>query len=175
MFCRNCGSTILENSVVCLNCGVKAGTGNRFCPQCGAQPDPQAVICVKCGGMLRKHYQGGSGIIQQDGVVSDFGGAIKVCFNKYVTFSGRANKCEYWYWYLFNIILMCVPLINIVAMIGLMLPSIAVMVRRLHDTGKSGLWALINLIPLVGQIWLIVLLCQDSVEGENEYGVNPNY
>ena len=174
MYCSNCGSTILENSVVCLNCGVKAGTGNKFCPQCGAQPDPQAIICIKCGAMLKKHAQGGNSN-QQNEVVNDFGVAIKVCFNKYAVFSGRANKSEYWFWYLFNLILCFIPGVNLVAMIGLLIPNIAVAVRRLHDIGKSGVWVLISLIPLAGAVWLIVLLCQDSVEGENEYGPNPNY
>ena len=53
------------------------------------------------------------------------------------------------------------------------MPSIAVMVRRLHDIGKSGWWYFIALIPLAGPIWLIVLLATDSQEGTNEYGVNP--
>ena len=55
----------------------------------------------------------------------------------------------------------------------IILPSLAVGVRRLHDTGKSGWWLLISLIPLLGGIWLLVLLVSDSQGDQNEYGPNP--
>lgn len=57
--------------------------------------------------------------------------------------------------------------------LGLFIPAIAVMVRRLHDVGKSGWWWLINLIPLVGAIWFLVLMCTDSNSGDNKYGPSP--
>ena len=177
MYCRNCGSTISEDAAVCLNCGVKAGTGNKFCFNCGAQPDPQAVMCVKCGVMLNAKpakSPSAGGTVQSNEGVSDFGGAIKTCFNKYATFSGRANLCEYWYFTLFQIILGFIPIVNIISALALLVPSLAVGVRRLHDVGKSGWWMLIGLVPLVGSILLIVWMCQKSVDGDNEYGANPN-
>lgn len=56
-YCRNCQSQINENAEVCLNCGVKSGTGNRYCPNCGAQTNPEQVICVKCGVSLKNDEQ----------------------------------------------------------------------------------------------------------------------
>ncbi|MFN3568205.1 MAG: DUF805 domain-containing protein [Caldimicrobium sp.] len=58
-------------------------------------------------------------------------------------------------------------------MFATLLPYLAVTVRRLHDVGKSGWWILISLVPFIGLIWLLVLLCTDSQPGENKYGPNP--
>jgi len=100
----------------------------------------------------------------------------------YATFSGRARRKEYWMFILFNIIVSIV--INVVGavigfeMLGLIyslaviVPSLAVGARRLHDTGRSGWWLLIGLIPLIGAIVLIIFFVQDSHE-ENNYGENP--
>lgn len=104
---------------------------------------------------------------------------------KYAVFSGRARRAEYWYFFLFNIII-SVALIIITAVIGdvfsilgllyslaLLIPGLAVSVRRLHDVGKSGWMVLIGLIPLIGAIWLLVLMATDSNPGVNKYGPNP--
>ena len=109
---------------------------------------------------------------------------------KYAVFNGRARRKEYWYFLLFNIIISIV-LAVIDAVIGtfstevgigllggifglaLLIPSIAVGVRRLHDTDRSGWWWLLYLIPLIGGIVLLVFLVQDSTPGENRYGSNP--
>lgn len=66
-----------------------------------------------------------------------------------------------------------VYLLFLVALLGLMLPSLAVSVRRLHDVGKSGAFYLLNFIPLIGQIWFLVLMCTDGQPGFNQYGPNP--
>jgi uncharacterized membrane protein YhaH (DUF805 family) len=58
-------------------------------------------------------------------------------------------------------------------LLALLIPAIAVGVRRLHDTGRSGLWLLIVFVPLIGAIVLIVFLVQDGAPGENQYGKNP--
>jgi uncharacterized membrane protein YhaH (DUF805 family) len=109
---------------------------------------------------------------------------------KYADFSGRAQRAEYWYFVLFYFIFFillaiidqAVGLFNYEITMGLLsglfglamfLPSIAVAVRRLHDTGRSGWWLLISLIPLVGGIVLIVFCCLDSAPGTNAYGPNP--
>jgi uncharacterized membrane protein YhaH (DUF805 family) len=67
------------------------------------------------------------------------------------------------------------PLSIIVALYGLavLLPGISVGVRRLHDTNHSGWWYFIQLIPLIGSIWILVLLCKDSTPGDNRFGPNP--
>ena len=108
----------------------------------------------------------------------------------YAGFSGRARRTEYWMFVLFNIIFAIVAgiLDNILGIavpgvgygplyglyvLAMLIPGLAVAVRRLHDTGKSGWMILIALIPLVGGIWLLVLLATDSSSEENEYGPNP--
>ena len=108
-------------------------------------------------------------------------------FKKYADFSGRARRKEYWYFYLFNTIASLVlALIDMmlfdaegVGLLGglyslaVIIPGIAVTVRRLHDIGRSGWWLFIGLIPFVGAIALLVFLATDSVAGSNEYGPNP--
>jgi len=109
---------------------------------------------------------------------------------QYADFSGRARRKEYWMFVLFNMIFAIVaaildnvlgiamegtgygPLYGIYAL-AVLIPGLAVAVRRLHDVGKSGWMILIALIPLVGAIWLLVLLVTDSNPGENQYGQNP--
>ena len=106
------------------------------------------------------------------------------CLKNYAKFDGRARRKEYWMFVLGNFIIGFVlgfilgiigapTYIGYIYSLAVLVPSIAVTVRRLHDIGKSGVWYFINFIPCIGSIWLIVLLCQDSMPGENEYGVNP--
>lgn len=106
------------------------------------------------------------------------------CLKNYAKFDGRARRKEYWMFVLGNFIIGFVlgfilgiigapTYIGYIYRLAVLVPSIAVAVRRLHDIGKSGVWYFINFIPCIGSIWLIVLLCQDSMPGENEYGVNP--
>lgn len=102
---------------------------------------------------------------------------------KYAVFSGRARRSEYWYFVLFYIILYAVflgvgiaikaPAIVAIVALGLLLPAWGVTVRRLHDTGRSGWWILIGIVPLVGGIVLLVFQVMDSQPGANEYGPNP--
>ena len=179
MYCKNCGNEIPhENAAVCLKCGVEVGVGNKFCSNCGAQPDPLAVVCVSCGQSLKSGIKAKSvntHYAENQDVVDSFGGAIRACFNKYATFSGRANRSEYWYFYLFTFLLCIIPFVGYIAALATFIPSLAASVRRLHDIGKSGWNLLFGLIPFVGAILLIVWHCQPSQEGENEYGPNPNY
>ena len=101
----------------------------------------------------------------------DFGEAIKVCFNKFANFEGRARRSEYWWFILF------VNLVSMVtcgiASIVFLVPVIAVTARRLHDIGRSGWWQLISFVPLAGAILLLIWTVQDSDPGTNEYGPNP--
>jgi uncharacterized membrane protein YhaH (DUF805 family) len=109
---------------------------------------------------------------------------------KYAQFSGRSRRKEYWMFTLFHCliaILLCVlslllrdsglsPVVSIVFglyLLAVLVPSLAVSVRRLHDTGKSGWWILIGLVPAVGGLILLIFVCLDSVPGPNEYGPNP--
>ena len=113
-----------------------------------------------------------------------------VVLKKYATFSGRAQRAEYWWFYLISTLIIIglslidqatgtldeetgVGLLNSLYSLAILIPSIAVGVRRLHDTGRSGWWLLIGLIPVIGSIVLIVFFVLDSEPGENAYGANP--
>ena len=115
---------------------------------------------------------------------------IKV-LNQYADFSGRARREEYWMYTLFNVLaiigiaflsgmignatdsedLMVIPIALYV--LGVFIPSLAVVVRRLHDQNKSGWYIMVRFIPFVGGIWLIVLLCTEGDSGPNQYGADP--
>ncbi|MDQ1047649.1 DUF805 domain-containing protein [Streptomyces sp. V4I2] len=102
---------------------------------------------------------------------------------KYAVFNGRARRKEYWMYTLFVTIFYIVfaiiaavtkqPLIAVVFYLAILLPSLAVTVRRLHDTGRSGAWIFIGLVPLVGAIVMLVFLCGDGESGANKFGANP--
>ncbi len=104
---------------------------------------------------------------------------------KYAVFDGRARRTEYWMFTLFNVIIAVVlSLIDRVLFgsghhflyglygLAVLVPSIAVSIRRLHDTGRSGWWLLLAFVPIAG-IVLLVFMCMDSQPGGNEYGANP--
>ncbi len=103
---------------------------------------------------------------------------------QYADFEGRARRKEFWMFALFNIIFRILALVLdgllgtgaifiLVYVVAMIIPGLAVAVRRLHDVGKSGWMYLIALIPLVGAIWLLVLFVTDSEPGANQYGPNP--
>jgi len=109
---------------------------------------------------------------------------------QYADFNGRARRKEYWMFVLFNMIFAIAAAIldNVLGTaspelgygiiygiysLAVLIPGIAVGVRRLHDIGKSGWMMFVALIPLVGFIWLIVLMATDSNPGDNQYGPNP--
>ncbi|KUJ82796.1 DUF805 domain-containing protein [Microbulbifer flavimaris] len=114
---------------------------------------------------------------------------LKVLKN-YVNFHGRAQRREYWYFVLFNLLIALV-LSTIDSMTGwyseeyglgflsgayalfVLLPSLAVTVRRLHDTGRTGWWILVSLIPVVGYLVLLAFMVFDSEPGTNRFGPNP--
>ncbi|ADZ84646.1 DUF805 domain-containing protein [Cellulosilyticum lentocellum] len=102
---------------------------------------------------------------------------------KYADFSGRARRKEYWMFFLINIIIGIVlgflatilktSILSTIYSLAVLIPGIAVCIRRLHDIGKSGWWWFIALIPLVGPIWLLVLVCTEGDSSNNQYGSNP--
>ena len=109
---------------------------------------------------------------------------------KYAVFDGRANLKEYWFFVLFNVIITIVlgiidrvigtfsaeaqvGLFGTVYGLAIMLPSVAVGVRRLHDTDRSGWWLLLVFIPCIGVVVLILFLAQEGTSGQNRYGARP--
>jgi uncharacterized membrane protein YhaH (DUF805 family) len=109
---------------------------------------------------------------------------------KYAVFSGRSRRKEYWYYVLFVAIISIVlnmidgllgtyngstgaGLLSTIFSLAVLIPSIAVSVRRLHDIDRTGWWVLIGLVPLIGWIVLLIFHVQDSTPGTNRYGPNP--
>ncbi len=90
--------------------------------------------------------------------------SIKTCFSKYATFSGRATRSEFWWFWVFTLIASFIPLLNLAVII----PAIAVGVRRLHDIGKSGWYMLLALIPVVDLVLLYFFAIEG--QGDNQYG-----
>jgi len=121
--------------------------------------------------------------------------AVTSFWSHYATFKGRSRRSEYWFVQLFLVITnVAVGVIDLILMggdvdrfianggggiVGLvwilvtLLPALAVLVRRLHDIGRSGWWALIGFVPIVGAIVLLVFTVSDSTPGENAYGPSP--
>ena len=119
------------------------------------------------------------------------------CLKKYTNFTGRARRSEFWFFILFHFIFMITILFlsnffdnfsvvddsNALASLPMILyfiyfaatfiPTLAVTARRLHDMGKSGTWFFIYFVPLIGGIWLLILLFSDSQPGMNKWGYNP--
>lgn len=113
--------------------------------------------------------------------------AVTTVLRKYVEFGGRARRAEYWYWTLFVMIVsICASILDVVIFpmnewgplntvfsIATLLPAIAVGVRRLHDTNRSGWWLLLALVPLVGWIVLLIWTISRGTTGDNRFGADP--
>jgi uncharacterized membrane protein YhaH (DUF805 family) len=104
--------------------------------------------------------------------------AIKVCFQKYAEFSGRAKRPEFWWFVLFTflaslILGMVSNVLSGLFSLATIIPSIAVGARRLHDIGRSGWWQLLGLIPVIGWIILIYCCAQEGNASANEFGEVP--
>ena len=154
-------------------------------PFAGAAPSPRAgAIAGAYPSPGAQAHAGPYGSGERMG----FGGAIATCFRKYVDFSGRARRPEFWFFFLFYM-LVIVGLIIIdmvlfgpengilpftwLAALAMFLPILAVAVRRLHDQDHSGWMVLIYLIPLIGPIIVLVLMCLQGTPGPNRFGPEP--
>jgi uncharacterized membrane protein YhaH (DUF805 family) len=111
-----------------------------------------------------------------------FSEAVRDGFAQYATFIGRSSRSAYWWWWLFSLIVVVATVLVDLALgtriisglvsLALLLPDLSVLVRRLHDTGHSGWWILISLVPLIGAIVLLVFTLQAS-EPPNRWGHGP--
>lgn len=166
----------------CSNCGTDVGQAS-FCPNCGT-----SLFGVKPNGN-----------VENFNLIT----AYKSMFKKYAQFNGRSRRSEYWLASVMNMIIvmafyfiMFIPMMiditnngepsgltaGIMGIFGLLIfayamailvPSLAMSVRRLHDTGRSGWFLLLNLIPYIGGIIIFVFSVLDSQPGANQYGPNP--
>lgn len=109
----------------------------------------------------------------------DFQTSIRTCFQKYADFTGRARRSELWWFVLFTVAVNFVlQLVGLEALAGLfalavLIPSIAVGVRRLHDIDRTGWWYLLALVPVIGWLVLIFFYIQPGTPGENRFGPDP--
>jgi len=152
------------------------------CPRCNLYHPDSALRC-ECG------YDFETGIEHQalsgGGAISWYLAALK----KYAVFSGRAQRKEYWFFVLFNVLIVLAlgfvegalgiapesdaSVLGMLYILAVLLPIYAVSVRRLHDTGRSGWWILIGFIPLLGGIIFLIFMIQEGDVGQNAYGSNP--
>lgn len=112
------------------------------------------------------------------------------CIRNYANFKGRARRKEYWMFLLFNILFVFLlsaisgvlteffeveffPIIILIYFLFTIVPHFAVVVRRLHDTGRSGFYWFVRFIPIIGVFWLLIILIEDSKYGPNKWGSNP--
>jgi uncharacterized membrane protein YhaH (DUF805 family) len=109
------------------------------------------------------------------------------CWQNFANFSGRARRKEFWMFTLFNILISIAigvvesalgvtsgyGLVSGLYALAVFIPSLAVLVRRLHDTDRSGWWALLLLIPLIGSLVLLVFACIEGTRGDNRFGADP--
>jgi len=163
----------------CSNCGAELRVGSVFCSSCGANVEQPVYTKNRSPKGIFDYY--------------------KDALSKYAVFSGRASLYEYWYFVLANLIISFVGVITLVVVILILniftnnpiasailymfivgayglyiiIPSVAITVRRLHDQNKSGAWYFIVLIPYIGAIVLFIFTCLRGTQGYNQYG-NPS-
>lgn len=111
--------------------------------------------------------------------------SVRTSLDKFADFSGRASRPEYWYFMipvfiilfvtnLVDALLLGMPVLSLLATLAILVPTLSVGARRLHDTNRSGWWLLVGLIPVVGAIALIYFLCQPGTAGQNQFGSEPS-
>lgn len=220
--CPHCGAPV-EKHCKCMECGHIVSQNAIMCPQCGAplksewaqnrqykNPYTGNDFCQNQSNRQMKYagYDTQNSYAQDDSSYSPYSDhwtlkyprmtyreAVSECFSKYATFSGRARRSEYWFWWLFNILInisICcflglfladdnevaigvLVIISILYSLVVFLPGLAVLVRRLHDIGKRGSNVFWLLLPIVGWIMMFAWLLRDSDSFENEYGPSPKY
>ncbi|MBI15085.1 MAG: DUF805 domain-containing protein [Chloroflexi bacterium] len=138
-----------------------------FCAKCGVENDVLGSFCKTCGATL------------ETSKAVSFSDAISLAFKNYLNFKGRSTRAEYWWFFLFTFTLSIVTQIidsfsslgvtNFISSLIVLLPSLAVGVRRLHDIGKSGWWLLLWFAVIVGWVILLVWSVRKS-DGPNKYG-----
>ena len=150
--------------------------GMIFCRACGGSLHSSAPLCPHCGA---PQMPAGGG----DGIERTFGASIAMCFSKFGTFAGRAPRAEYWWFSLFcwiiNVVLNIIEagsrtgaftVISALFGLAIIIPNLAVSVRRLHDLDRTGWWLLLWLLPVIGWIIMLVWMCSRGTRGPNRYG-----
>ena len=162
MTCRKCGELLNENA--------------KFCTACGAPVEAEGTV-------INPVHQRSEDCVHEGHVGNPnpigFLEAVKLAFLHYADFKGRARRSEYWWFTLFNIIVSSI--VSAIApdwawiwTLAVLVPGVALVVRRLHDVGKRGWFYLWILVPLAGYIIMLIQLLKDSGP-DNQWGPNPKY
>ncbi|MDO4608214.1 MAG: DUF805 domain-containing protein [Clostridia bacterium] len=163
MFCKNCGKQLEDGALFCSECGTAIPASEK-----PVEPTVEPTIETQ---PLNDSAAAQPAAKPQD---IDLVQAYRLFVANLLNFKGRATRPEYWWVFLINWLLTF--LINLIPVLGALLsliiiiPNLALTVRRLHDTGKSGWYAFISFIPIVGTVLLIIQLCKDS-DGDNQWGL----
>ena len=125
------------------------------------------------------------------GVQRDFQGSVRIVLEKFADFTGRAPRSEFWWWVLFTVILdigvsiigalldlvfgghFMLHLLRLLLALALIVPGLAVAVRRMHDSDRSGWWLLVGLVPVIGWVVVLVFYCLPGTPGSNRFGSDP--
>ncbi|MCR5360399.1 MAG: DUF805 domain-containing protein [Bacteroidales bacterium] len=205
--CSQCEAINADGAQFCCKCGAQLGASQHGAQKSGYQPQYQSQ---QRGGYQQQpqyqpqpHYQPQQQYqpqYQPAYGTMGFGDAIRVCMKeKYASFEGRATRAEYWYFYLFFILVLIggaivggilgailsggdgdvaaalAAIVYGIIALGFVCPAISVLVRRLHDTGRSGWWYWIALIPYIGGIVIFIFTLLSSQDHDNEYGPYVRY
>lgn len=195
MFCPNCGNELNDGAVFCPNCGVKIGSAgeSKFVNQNGNQAASQNKNYASNTGKLVRIPL--TNTVQDErytlGYIDNF---LNCICNKYASFNGRATRGEYWRFALMeNFILSIITFVFailgsaaqsllivgvvvwVIAYLSMIVPAVAVSVRRLHDTDRSGWWTLLFICTSIGQLIYLIFMCLSSMETINKYGNRVHY
>ena len=161
------------------------------CPTCGNDNTSDAQFCGGCGVSLSASTPTDVGIDAAELPMVDFGTAVKLGFQRYVDFSGRSTRAEYWWWGLFAVVVGSAliiadtltgnsftfgrlgGLLETPFTLATIIPSLALSVRRLHDINRTGWWLLLWFVLVIGWIVLIVWATERGDKGPNKYGPDP--
>lgn len=164
----------------CGNCGEALTARGRFCTSCGSPVQGQGVSGggTEVASEADRSRPGVSDAPRPMG----FGESVRYSYGNYFRFSGRASRSEFWFWALYNVLVILALRLLVIEfapnlsflvpcfVLSSVIPNLARVVRRLQDTGKSWPYALVVFIPLVGNILLTVWLCERSNVGANRFG-----
>ena len=166
MYCSKCGKPVQDGAQFCSNCGN---------PVNGTKPNN--ATAEKAKGFFAEMQSRADDLKGPEPV--DFVKAIKLYCLYALNFKGRSSRSEYWWGYLFNVLLSIalnfVPVIGGLLSIVMIIPGVALSIRRMHDIGKSGWYLLMGLIPLAGPIILLVYACTASQTEANQWGPSVQY
>ena len=164
----------------CSKCGKQIADDVKFCPYCGNAVNgtkPNNGTGEKIKGFFAEMQARADDLKGPEPV--DFVKAIKLFFLYALNFKGRSSRSEYWWGALFNtllsFVLPMIPVVGGLLSLVMMVPGIAISVRRMHDIGKSGWYLLMGLIPLAGPIILLVYACTASQTEANQWGPAVQY